>query len=154
MLYRVMSRWLAHEVSPFFLAAQLFPLPPPSHTAPCTQLLLWHLSCRHWTQHKYLTTGQVKRWESCTQIVYTWCPILEANFICKSNFSLKLVLQALLAVVQLLSQVQLFGTPWTAALQASLCFTISQNLLKLMSSESVLSSNHLILCRPLSFLVH
>ena len=50
-------------------------------------------------------------------------------------------------VVQLLSQVWLFATPWTAAHQASLSFTISQNLLKLMS-ESVMPSNHLILCRP------
>ena len=53
------------------------------------------------------------------------------------------------AVVRLLSQVQLFATPWTAASQASLFFTISQSLLKLMSIESVMSSNHLILCYPL-----
>ena len=44
---------------------------------------------------------------------------------------------------------QLFVTPWTAACQASLFFTVSQSLLKLMSIESVLSFNHLILCRPL-----
>ena len=55
-------------------------------------------------------------------------------------------------VVQLLSCVQLFATSWTAAHQASLSFTISQNLLKLMSFESVMPSNHLILCRPLLFL--
>ena len=42
-------------------------------------------------------------------------------------------------------------TPWTVACQASLSFTVSQSLLKLMSIESVMSSNHLILCRPLSF---
>ena len=40
-------------------------------------------------------------------------------------------------------------TPWTAACQASLSFTISQSLLKLMSMETVLPSSHLILCRPL-----
>ena len=56
------------------------------------------------------------------------------------------------AVVRLLSQVQLFATPWTAASQASLFFTISQSLLKLMSIESVMSSNHLILCYPLLLL--
>ena len=44
------------------------------------------------------------------------------------------------------------GTPWTAACQASLSFTISQSLLKLMSIESVMPSNHLILCRPLLLL--
>ena len=51
--------------------------------------------------------------------------------------------------VQSLSHVQLFATPWTAALQASLSITHSRSLLKLMSIESVMPSNHLILCRPL-----
>ena len=51
--------------------------------------------------------------------------------------------------VQLLSRVQLFATPWTAAHQASLSITTSRNLLKLVSIESVIPSNHLILCRPL-----
>ena len=44
------------------------------------------------------------------------------------------------------------ATPWTAANQASLCFTVSQSLLKLMSIESVMPSNHLIFCRPLLLL--
>ena len=48
--------------------------------------------------------------------------------------------------VQSLSPVQLFSTPWTAACQASLSFTISQSLLKLMSIELVMPPNHLILC--------
>ena len=52
-------------------------------------------------------------------------------------------------VVQLLSCVHLFATPWTAAHQASLPFTISQSLLKLMSIKLVMPSNHLILCHPL-----
>ena len=56
------------------------------------------------------------------------------------------------AVVQLLSHVQLFMTPWTAAHQASLSFTISWSLLKLMSIEFVMLSNHLILCHPLLLL--
>ena len=56
------------------------------------------------------------------------------------------------AVVQLLSGIRLFSAPWTAALQASLSFTISLSLLKLMSSESVMPSNHLVLCRPLLLL--
>ena len=51
--------------------------------------------------------------------------------------------------VELLSHVQLFVTPWTAARQASLCITNSRSLLKLMSIESVMSPNHLILCHPL-----
>ena len=52
-------------------------------------------------------------------------------------------------VVESLSNIQLLETPWTAALQASLSFTISQNLFKLMSIESVMPPNHLILCCPL-----
>ena len=56
------------------------------------------------------------------------------------------------AIVQTLSRVWLFATPWAAAHQGSLSFTISQSLLKLMSIESVIPSNHLILCRPLLLL--
>ena len=51
--------------------------------------------------------------------------------------------------VQSLSHVQLFETPWTTARQASLSITNSQSLLKLMSVELVMPSNHLILCHPL-----
>ena len=50
---------------------------------------------------------------------------------------------------QLLSSVRLFVTPWTAAHQASLSITNSRSLLKLMSIESEMPSNHLILCHPL-----
>ena len=55
-------------------------------------------------------------------------------------------------VVQSLSHVQLFMTPLTAAHQASLCFIISQSLFNLMSIESVMPSNHLILCLLFLFL--
>ena len=55
-------------------------------------------------------------------------------------------------VAQLLSRVQLFAAPWTAARQASLSFNISQSLLKLISLESVMPSNHLVLCYPLLLL--
>ena len=50
-----------------------------------------------------------------------------------------------MVVVHSFSCVRLFATPWTAAQQASLSFTISQTLLKLISIESVMPSNHLIL---------
>ena len=56
-----------------------------------------------------------------------------------------------LSSVQLFSCGQLFQTPWTAAHQASLSITNSRSLLKLMSIESVMPSNHLILCHPLLF---
>ena len=54
----------------------------------------------------------------------------------------------IISSVQLLSHVQLFATPWTAARQASLSITNSQSSPKLMSIESVMPSSHLILCRP------
>ena len=54
--------------------------------------------------------------------------------------------------VQSLSRVRLFATPWIAARQASLSITNSQSSLKLTSIESVMPSNHLILCRPLLLL--
>ena len=57
-------------------------------------------------------------------------------------------IKASFVVVQLLSCVQLFATPWTAAHQAFLSFTISCILLKLMLIELVMPSNHLILCPP------
>ena len=57
-------------------------------------------------------------------------------------------LEPFVVSVQLLSHAWLFLTPWTAAHQASLSFTVSWILLKLMSTESVMSSNQLILCCP------
>ena len=62
------------------------------------------------------------------------------------------ILQTIITSVQLLSRVQLFATPGTAAHQASLFITKSQSLLKLMFVESVMPSNHLILCHPLLLL--
>ena len=66
-----------------------------------------------------------------------------------SPFDLFQTLQVQLISVQSLSHVQLFATPWTAAHQASLSITNSWSLLKLMSIESVMPPNHLILCHPL-----
>ena len=59
---------------------------------------------------------------------------------------------SILSSVQSLSRVRLFATPWTAARQASLSITNSRSLPKPMSIELVMSSNHLILCRPLLLL--
>ena len=56
------------------------------------------------------------------------------------------------SLVQSLSRVQLFATPWIAARQASLSIINSQSSLKLMPVESVMPSSHLILCRPLFLL--
>ena len=62
------------------------------------------------------------------------------------------VIYAFVVIVQLLIHVQLFVTPWTAAQQASLSFAIAQSFLKFMSNESVMPSNHFILCRSLLLL--
>ena len=59
------------------------------------------------------------------------------------------ILRIQFSSVQSLSRVRLFATPWTAAHQASLSVTNSQSLLDLMSIESVMPSNHLILSHPL-----
>ena len=59
-------------------------------------------------------------------------------------------IQSQFSSVQPLSHVQLFATPWAAARQASLSFTNSRSLLKLMSIALVMPSNHLILCCPFS----
>ena len=72
----------------------------------------------------------------------------------KQNFenTVNGISRALFSSVQSFSCVRLFATPWTAARQASLSITSSRSLLKLMSIESVMPSNHLILCCPLLFL--
>ena len=63
-------------------------------------------------------------------------------------WSVKILFFAVVLVVQSLSPVWLFATPWTAAHQPSLSFTIFQSLFKLMSTESVMPSKHLIICCP------
>ena len=72
------------------------------------------------------------------------------NILLQLNSALIRVIQ--FSSVQLFSCVWLFATPWTAARQASLSITNSRSLLKLMSIELVMPSNHLILCKPLLLL--
>ena len=86
-----------------------------------------------------------------------WCFPLELLIPLKLNylFSVEYKLTSAVqfsSVVQSLSRVQLFATPWTATHQASLSITNSQSPPKPMSIESVMPSNHLILCRPLLLL--
>ena len=65
---------------------------------------------------------------------------------------IQVISQCVTSSFQSLSCIWLFATPWTAACQASLSITNSQNLLKLKSIKSVMPSNHLILCHPLLIL--
>ena len=73
-------------------------------------------------------------------------------YIISSIYFLKATKHHIFSSVQLLSHVQLFVTPWTAAREASLSITNSRSPPKPMSIELVMSSNHLILCRPLLLL--
>ena len=92
-----------------------------------------------------------------TQITYFAFSVLISRYRAWSIFSIQWsagtwktsCLLMLFSSVHSLSRVWLFVTPWTAALQASLSITNSQSLLKLMSIELVMASNHLVLCRPL-----
>ena len=68
---------------------------------------------------------------------------------CLARYSNYLVIELSVQFSRLLSRVRLFATPWIAAHQASLSITNSRRSPKLMSIESVMPSNHLILCRPL-----
>ena len=72
-----------------------------------------------------------------------------AKLFCSSWQKCLIVVSLQLNSVQLLSRAELFATPWTAEHQASLSITNSQSLLKLMSIESVMPSNHFILGHPL-----
>ena len=90
-------------------------------------LLLFHLGNKKTEARKY-KLSEWQRWNSASTL---------------SNAT---------AVVPSLSRVQLFATPWTGAHQASLSITNSQSLLKLISIESVMPSNHLIVCLPLLLL--
>ena len=81
-------------------------------------------------------------------------PLIQETLIHKralvyQSLSLNPTIQWVVIVVQSLSRVRLFVTPWTVAHQTSLFFTISWSLLKLMSIESMMLSNHLFLCCPL-----
>ena len=81
--------------------------------------------------------------------------VYEVIMICELNRLMNLTEHCLpetISSVQSLSHVQLCATPWTAARQASLSITNSQSLIKVMSVELVMPSNHLILCRPLLLL--
>ena len=86
------------------------------------------------SSHACRTTGQQQRGYD----LWGWCQ--------QCDLALYVSMQNGISSVWLLSHVQLFVTPWTAAHQASLSITNSQSLLKLMSTESVMPSNHLILC--------
>ena len=96
-------------------------------------------------------------WSGCLFLLQGIFPTQRSNpsLLCLLHWqvdSLPLALGSPFAGSESLSHVQLFDIPWTAARQASLSITNSRSLLKLMSIESVMPSNHLILCHPLLLL--
>ena len=117
-----------------------------------------HEVTKSWTQLSNCTTSvcMSKRLSqfslpSPSHTVSTVCSVCLYLYSCPTNrFISTIFLHSML--LSRFSHVRLFETPWTAACQASLSFTISCSLLKLMSIELVMSSSHLILCPPLLLL--
>ena len=125
----------------------------------CVQLL-----ATPWTA-AYQVSAKSKRWNQIQKMVIIrsdhrpstkrsprWIPSLFMSFLISPSFTINNSVHFFVVVVQSLSLVWLFATPWTAAFQASLSFTISWSLLKLMFTESVMPPNHLIFCCPLLLL--
>ena len=109
------------------------PLEPATHTS--SLILVGVVCARHWDRcWKYLKEPT------------------NSHLLGEADHKIIGIQHKLFSSVQLFSCVRLFVTPWTAACQASLSFTISQSLLKLMSIELLMPSNHLILCCPILFL--
>ena len=94
-------------------------------------------------------TALITMWKFFLVSVCNWSFFIHSFKFWECSKSTAKDISVQLGLVQSLSHVQLFATPWTAALQASPSITNSCSLLKLMSIESVMPSNHLILCRPL-----
>ena len=86
------------------------------------------------------------------QLILFFLDLIKVSHPVGCIFHLLMVSTILFNFLLLFSHVSLFVTPWTVAHQASLSFTISQSLLKLMSIELMMPSIHLILCRPLLLL--
>ena len=94
--------------------------------------------CYHWWTIYYLAF-----------LLSSYCLCLTQNIILVWSVQYNDLILVQFSSIQLLSHLWLFATPWTAACQASLSITNSPRLLKLMSIKSVMTTNHLILYRPL-----
>ena len=113
--------------------------------------ICWHIEC------STFTTSSFRIWNSSTAIpshplALFIVMLSKAHFTSYSRMSGSSSSKIHVIAAQSLSHVWLFAILWMATHQASLSFTITQRLLKLMSTESVMPSNHLILCHPLLLL--
>ena len=142
--------WWCHSavwsfVVPFSSCLQSFP----ASEFISYMICLLHKSCLQW-KHYYVSTGSVLTCPALQrQCVTVQCKIdVEGKETPLVTYLLISIVNQIFNSVQLLSPVWLFVTPRTEAHQASLSIANSQSLLKLMSIESVMPSNHLILCLP------
>ena len=95
-----------------------------------------------------LLVSSYLKWVYCRHHIIGFCFFIQYE----NLYPFQGVFVSCISSVQFLSHVRLFATPWTAAHQASLSINISHSLIKLMSIESVMPSNHLILYHPLLLL--
>ena len=113
---------------------------PGEGNATYSSILAWRIP---WTEEP---GGLYSPWGHKESDMTEW---LIFSLSCENELSLYVCVNYIyIVVIQSLSHVQHFETPWTGARQTSLFFTISQSLLKLTSNVSVMPSNHLILCCP------
>ena len=123
---------------------------PTSYSSALTERCLF-LKVLHWTLIIIMCCRQIKQ-QIPIEKFQLWASVylLAVENLWRENVQkyLELMSNSHITVVQLLSHVWLFATPWTVAHQASPSFTISWSLLKFMSIGSVMPSNYLILCHP------
>ena len=124
---------------------------------PCRQILhhltLLYLSCRHYLSFIFIFWKQITNalFFKNTMLPHHHCHIPYINL---KYSNIDFIFFFWYCCVQSLSCVWLSATPWIIACQVSLSFTISWSLLKLMSIESMMPPNSLILCHPLLNLSH
>ena len=112
------------------------------------RMFIWdYAGERHCCSHT--TVPMVPPWRWARESAVNHSPFSLCWVLCVRKWGL----MSVPVVIHSPSSVWLFATPWTPARQASLSFTISHSLLKPMSSQSVIPSSHLILCRPLLLLL-
>ena len=120
---------------------------------PCLPLLkIISFKCKDIVSHAFMSVSYPSNSSCPSSFAMQFMALLLLLYF-QSLQSRKQSLSMNVVVAQPLSHVQLFVTPWTAVNQAFLFFTISWSLLKLMSIEKVMPSNHLILCRLLLLLL-
>ena len=117
--------------------------------------IVWKGKRREETSEKSLHPHQHRAGSGQLLLSLTWapCSLTSLKLLYQHHHHHHPFLHPQFCSVQPLSRVRLFATPWTAACRASLSITNSQNLLKLMSIQLVMPSNHAILCHPLLLLL-